>query len=267
MFYPIIGIVIFILFLYSHYSDSPNRIGRQGEKAVENVLRHQFFWGLNGIVLRNLYLPKQDNTTTEIDIIFITKKGIFVIESKNYSGYIFGSESRRDWVQTLYAGETWFGKKKVEKHYFYNPIWQNNTHIKCLRNILQNKSIPIFSVIVFSTQCSLMDISFTSENLIVCKRDKLKSSIGRLYRKCPDALSLDEIENVAASLSAYTNKSNKEKKEHIDKIKEKQNNNCHCPLCGGNLVLRTAKRGPYIGNQFYGCSNYPKCKYTKAYRV
>ena len=36
-----------------------------------------------------------------------------------------------------------------------------------------------------------------------------------------------------------------------------------CPKCGGELVLRTAKKGANIGSQFYGCSNYPNCKYTR----
>jgi len=31
-----------------------------------------------------------------------------------------------------------------------------------------------------------------------------------------------------------------------------------CPKCGGNLVERIGKYG-----KFYGCSNYPKCQYTK----
>lgn len=35
-----------------------------------------------------------------------------------------------------------------------------------------------------------------------------------------------------------------------------------CPLCGGKLVLRTARKGANAGNQFYGCSNFPKCRYT-----
>lgn len=36
-----------------------------------------------------------------------------------------------------------------------------------------------------------------------------------------------------------------------------------CPSCGGELVLRTAKKGSNAGSQFYGCSNYPNCKYTR----
>ena len=55
-----------------------------------------------------------------------------------------------------------------------------------------------------------------------------------------------------------------ERKKHIKDIKEKikdtnnKVNNMICPKCGGNLVVRTGKYGT-----FTGCSNYPKCRYTK----
>lgn len=32
-----------------------------------------------------------------------------------------------------------------------------------------------------------------------------------------------------------------------------------CPKCGSLMVRRTAKRGANAGNQFWGCSTYPKC--------
>ncbi len=36
-----------------------------------------------------------------------------------------------------------------------------------------------------------------------------------------------------------------------------------CPLCGGKMRLKTAKRGINEGRKFYGCSNYPKCRFTE----
>jgi restriction system protein len=37
-----------------------------------------------------------------------------------------------------------------------------------------------------------------------------------------------------------------------------------CPKCGGEMVIRTARKGPNPGLQFWGCSNYPKCRFSKA---
>ena len=36
-----------------------------------------------------------------------------------------------------------------------------------------------------------------------------------------------------------------------------------CPKCGADLIIRTATRGANAGKKFYGCSNYPKCRYIE----
>ena len=50
-------------------------------------------------------------------------------------------------------------------------------------------------------------------------------------------------------------------------VAEKKKNDSEkvCPLCGGALVLRVAKFGPKPGSQFYGCKNFPECRYTAPY--
>ena len=67
-----------------------NWVGRRGEKLTERELNLVKLLGRKGQVLRNIYVPKDNGETSEIDVVFITQKGIFVIESKNYSGWIFG---------------------------------------------------------------------------------------------------------------------------------------------------------------------------------
>ena len=53
--------------------------------------------------------------------------------------------------------------------------------------------------------------------------------------------------------------------ENVDKITigEIEQQKLKCPKCNGDLVLRTASRGVNSGKQFYGCSNFPKCKYIQ----
>ena len=36
-----------------------------------------------------------------------------------------------------------------------------------------------------------------------------------------------------------------------------------CPKCGGKLVQKAATKGQYAGQKFWGCSNFPKCKFVK----
>lgn len=67
----------------------------------------------------------------------------------------------------------------------------------------------------------------------------------------------------------YTSQSLENIKELKDRLKNpredqpSEKEKLVCPKCGGKLVLRTAKKGSNAGSQFYGCSNYPNCKYTK----
>lgn len=93
---------------------TPKMIGAWGEREIVNKLKLINPFGKNGKILRNIYIPKEDGSTAEIDVVYITTKGLFVIENKNFSGYIFGNENNRNWTATLYAGKTWYGAKKVE---------------------------------------------------------------------------------------------------------------------------------------------------------
>ena len=96
-------------------------VGRHGEKLTERELKLVRFFGRKGKTLRNVYIPKDNGETSEIDVVYITQKGIFVFESKNYSGWIFGDEKDTYWTVML---------PNRQKNRFYNPIKQNRTHIK-----------------------------------------------------------------------------------------------------------------------------------------
>ena len=133
--------------------------GRHGEKLTERKLKMGVLFGRKGQVLRNVYLPKDDGGTSEIDVLFITKKGIVVIESKNYSGWIFGDENDQKWTTSLLGGK---------KHQFYNPIKQNKTHLKWLQNYV-GEGVPLFSTIVFSERCELKNVTVRSNTVSVIK--------------------------------------------------------------------------------------------------
>lgn len=75
--------------------------GKYGEKLTERELKLVRLFGRKGKVLRNVYLPKDNGETSELDVVFITQKGIFIFESKNYSGWIFGDEKSKNWTSML----------------------------------------------------------------------------------------------------------------------------------------------------------------------
>ena len=128
-------LIIVILIIVAIYLKSPAVKGRRSEQAVTRKLNLDSTWKQSGKTLTNIYIPKSSGDTAEIDVLYITKKGLLVLENKNYAGYIFGNESNKNWTVTLYAGKSWHGNK-VEKHQFYNPIMQNEGHIKYLKKQL-----------------------------------------------------------------------------------------------------------------------------------
>lgn len=263
-------------------------LGRYGEYLTYKCSK--CYEDKGGKFLFNCYLPKDDGTTTEIDVMLINEDGIFCFESKNYSGWIFGDEKSRNWTQTLPKGK---GRSHKEK--FLNPIIQNKVHIKWLKKQI-GEDIPVHSVIVFSQRCTLKKITIESPNIYVINRPRILSTVKSIGNGCSEKLTIETINRLYDSLYPYTQVSDTIKAEHIDSIRNKevdksaseineirateqtQKNNLEarvqqdmvrmdaastCPKCGAKLVLRTAKRGENTGKQFYGCSSYPKCRFVR----
>lgn len=146
----IILIINFIIYIFSiYYKETHN-----------NPLKVLFNKGLTGEYLTYLKLNKlkgykkfifnkhikfDENKETEIDIIMIHETGIYVIESKNYSGLILGNNNDK-WTQVLGNGQ---------RYSFYNPIKQNNTHIKAIKYYLGDSSNYFYPIVVFSNECEL----------------------------------------------------------------------------------------------------------------
>lgn len=264
--------------------------GKLGEAFTAKELKYVQLFGRKGKILRNVYVPKDNGETSEIDLLYITQKGIFVFESKNYSGWIFGDEKSQKWTMML---------PNKEKHSFYNPIKQNQTHIKWLRNYI-GEEIPLFSIIVFSERCELKKVTIASSDIKVIKRDFTYATVRDIWNKNEDCLSGEEVENLYKNLQKLTKVSKETKEVHIQNIKNRygdleketvclkevvmdsketkmeieneevetaESENVQmdkiCPRCGKKLVLRTVKKGANVGKQFWGCSGFPKCRYIE----
>ena len=225
--------------------------GKYGEFLLKSELDMGRLTGKKGKILRNVYIPAEDGKTSEIDVLFITQKGLIVFESKNYSGWIFGNEADSQWTASL---------PNKEKHRFYNPVRQNRGHIKWLNKCAGD--IPMYSVIVFSERCELKKITVSSKNVWVIQRNQTNSIVRQIWKEAEDVLMEEQVDSLYEKLKPYTKVSEEVKEEHIKDI-ETAKESLLCPKCGGNLVLRTAKQGANAGNQFYGCSNFPKCRYVR----
>lgn len=234
----------------------PEIKGSKGEKYVKRLLEEL---DSSYTVFHDLYVPNKQGSTTQIDHVVTSPFGIFVIETKHYDGWIFGNEKQKYWTQVIY--------KRKEK--FYNPIWQNFGHIEALRNYMGKGDFqPIQSIIAFSSQSTFkFKDDFTSAKVIqfpLLVRVIKEWNIQRISQ-----LELQEINRVLEGLLVHDKKEKKQmKKQHVMALKNNQNEKLRvekeqvkqnvCPKCGGGLSLKKGKYGP-----FYGCSNFPKCRYTK----
>ena len=117
----------------------------KGKKLISEARIHSDrYHNIKGKILRNVYIPKDNGETTEIDVVYITQKGIFVIESKNYSGWIFGRENDAEWTETF----------PRQKHHFPNPIRQNYAHICALAECLGISKDYFHGVVAFTEKCT-----------------------------------------------------------------------------------------------------------------
>lgn len=145
-------ILVFILLsvvsilVYSEFKDREllktvtnlNRGTRSERKMVLKFLKS----GIKSTaIFHDIYLNNGNGKYSQIDLVVATKVGIVVIEVKEYSGWIFGTENQINWTQILA-----YGKRKYK---FYNPILQNKKHIEDLKKFYNFENIPVFSMIVF----------------------------------------------------------------------------------------------------------------------
>ena len=181
--------------------------GRSGEYKISQYL--SCFQSMGCKFLFNVYLPRDNGKTSEIDVIMFHPKGLFVIESKNYSGWIFGNEKSKQWTQTLPVG-----RRRCHKERFYNPIMQNSTHIRAIRKHIDD-TVPIYSVIAFSDKCTLKDVTVKS-NVIVTYYSNLareiKYKLSTINNYSMDSELLNKTYN---KLSQYANVDEITKYKHL----------------------------------------------------
>lgn len=199
-------------------------------------------------LLKNVTLPTEDGTT-QIDHIIVSQFGIFVIETKNMKGWIFGDEHQKTWTQKIY--------KNSRK--FQNPLHQNYKHTKTIQSLLGVETDEIFSI-----------VTFVGESTFKTKMPKNVTKGGEfisfINSKTDKILSENEVHKIVSMIKngqlSKTRKTNKEHINHVRKIVKEKESITICPKCGNALVLRVSKQGVNKGNKFYGCSSYPKCRYT-----
>ena len=237
-----IAVIVLCIIAWSLRNSSSNIAkGKEGELLINKILTE--IPGYKKIIYNEMF--NDNGKSRQIDHIFINPNGIFVIETKNYSGTIYGKETYRKWFQ-------YFGNYKKE---IYNPLFQNFNHKRIIEKIIEADEI-IIPIVVFTPRCNLKvetqkDVVLYSDQLIeyiTSQPVKLNfNQIDEYYEKIMQSRITDSetINSHTKNLRHYLEYKSNLVKSNI------------CPKCGNKLIIKQGKKG-----NFLGCTNYPKCKFT-----
>jgi predicted RNA-binding Zn-ribbon protein involved in translation (DUF1610 family) len=242
IYFILIVSVIIIIFWRLYIPKIKGIIGEKSISSILYLLDKSKYSVINNIVL------ERDTKTSQIDHVVISDFGIFVIETKNYKGWIVGNEKSEHWTQVLFK----------RKQRFYNPIKQNLGHINVLKTYLSKyPSINYIPIVVF---LSKSDIKVKTTYNIINSRQLIQTikKYNEINLEQREKEDIYKIINEANLVDTY------DKTEHIKSIKkliQKRKRDIQdnkCPQCGEKLVLRNGKYG-----KFLGCTNYPRCKFIR----
>lgn len=207
------------------------------------------------LVLHDVLIDGAEGYTSQIDLVLIGYKGIYVVEMKMYDdAKIYGDIKKQKW--SYY--------KHGKKYDIYSPLKQNKKHVEYLKTFLKDfGDVPCFSVITMV--CDDFKISGDKdEDTMICNSlPAMERAIYKLVENKPEVFDDAKKQEIFEYIknNQHTGKDarieHKQKviayKDSLDQL-EKQKT---CPFCKTELVLREGKNG-----KFYGCKNFPKCRYT-----
>lgn len=231
-----VWVLILLLSVYRVFR--PQIKGYIGEKIIAFVLSrldHNQYKVINDVMVET------ESGTSQIDHVIVSNYGIFVIETKNYTGWIFGDDNSRYWTQVIY--------KHKEK--FYNPVRQNYGHVKALKEVLSDyQDLKYIPIVVFSINS---DLKTKTDSHVVYSTRLLRTI--RLY----DEIVVDGPmkEDIFQRILGLNIKDKAARTKHVADIKAFTEPKDTCPRCGRGLIIRNGKNG-----QFKGCSGFPKCRFT-----
>lgn len=175
-------------------------------------------------ILVNTYIPRADGKTSEIDLVVINRKGIHVIESKNYKGLVDVDADKDKWYRLSHWKDDHSNEiDEWEKEYFYSPVKQNQGHIEALAKYLPGVTEEMFtSLIVFGPKTKIRGFVPNSKRLNVSTVHWFPFDFKDKCAQLPDVLSPAKIEELYQKLKTCTLVSDSIKQKHIEDIHDIQ---------------------------------------------
>lgn len=209
----------------------------------------------DALVLHDVLIDGADQKTSQIDLLIIGNKGIYIIEVKTFSNAkIYGDAQKSKWYYYSHG-------KKFD---IYSPIKQNKKHVEYMKAFLKDfGDVPCFSLVTMICDDFKIEGKFDPDTVICNSFSSMERALYKLGENKPEIWTDEQKQQVFEYIrnNQYIGKeARREHKETVISYKqdlEKMQEKKICPYCKINLVLRNGKYG-----EFYGCPNYPKCKYV-----
>lgn len=164
-------------------------------------------------IFHDLYVRKRNGEYSQIDLVVALPQGLVCIEVKDYSGWIYGFETEKYWLKSLNHGK--------EQYKFYNPLMQNEGHIRALREqSRQFARLPIFNVVVFAGDCELTDVRYFSDDVFIGYVDQVMRFLKQIKKK--DAAAYTDKREVARLLRLAVQNGDDPtiQEQHLEKVNE-----------------------------------------------
>ena len=237
--------ILFLIFQVG--PQSARSRGREGEARVSAGLR-RFLDDSVYRLIEDVTLPVGDGTT-QIDHLVLSPYGIFVIETKNMTGWIFGGASWEYWTQVIYR----FRAK------FLNPLRQNEVHVRAVQGLLRLEPDHLFGVIVFVGSAKFRT-PMPPEVVrgVPALADFIASKRTAVFADYELPQLVDRLSQLRLEPGSRTDRAHIRNIERRNSIRDADPS--RCPRCGGRMVERTNRRS---GDRFLGCPRYPRCRGTR----
>ena len=158
----------------------------------------------------NVIIPSKSGTT-QIDHIVVSIYGLFIVETKNMKGWIFGSEDKPKWTQTLYRN----------KYAFQNPLRQTYRQKKVLSEFLELSESFIYPIVYFVGDCTFKT---------PLPSNVLRSRLGRYIKQFrKPVLSHQYVEYLIKQLEQHIAGSSLKRKDHLRSLHHRHSSNTVCP--------------------------------------
>lgn len=211
------------------------------------------------LVLHDVLIDGADGYTSQIDLVLVGNRGVYVVEMKSFAdAKIYGDTKKSKWYYYSHG----------KRYEIYSPLRQNKKHVEYLKTFLKDfGDVPVFSIITMICDDFKVSGDINKEDYLdtaICgSLPTMEKAIYKIAENKPDVFDdakKQEIFDYIKNNQHIGKEARKEHKQNVIAYKEsleeirKQK---ICPYCKSKLVLRNGKNG-----KFYGCKNFPKCRYT-----